>query len=104
MTIDAPEVIRAHRDRGLFELKWPGTPAVHARFFDIRCGCTCAVCVDEFTGEPLLDPAKVPREIAPLGLDLVGQYAIRIRWSDGHDTGLYTWARLHQLSGTPTDI
>jgi len=29
--------------------------------------------------------------------ELVGHYALRIRFSDGHDTGLYTWALLRDL-------
>lgn len=28
----------------------------------------------------------------------IGNYAIRIRFSDGHDTGLYSWAFLQQLA------
>ena len=28
----------------------------------------------------------------------IGHYAIRIRFTDGHDTGIYTWAYLHELS------
>lgn len=27
----------------------------------------------------------------------VGHYALRIRFSDGHDTGIYTWRYLHEL-------
>ena len=27
-------------------------------------------------------------------VDQVGTYAIRIRWDDGHDAGIYTWKRL----------
>ena len=27
----------------------------------------------------------------------VGQYAIRLHFDDGHDTGLYTWERLYDL-------
>ena len=27
----------------------------------------------------------------------VGNYAVRIRFDDGHDTGLYSWTILHQL-------
>jgi DUF971 family protein len=27
----------------------------------------------------------------------VGQYAIRLVFDDGHDTGLYTWKYLHEL-------
>lgn len=29
--------------------------------------------------------------------ELVGNYAIRIRFSDGHDTGIYSWAYLRQI-------
>jgi len=30
-------------------------------------------------------------------LEPVGNYAVRIRFDDGHDTGLYTWDYLHEL-------
>ena len=36
----------------------------------------------------------------PLRIDTVepvGHYAIRIRFSDGHDTGIYSWKYLHEL-------
>ncbi|MCX5651314.1 MAG: DUF971 domain-containing protein [Planctomycetota bacterium] len=36
----------------------------------------------------------------PLRIDAVepvGHYALRIRFSDGHDTGIYTWKYLHSL-------
>ncbi len=29
--------------------------------------------------------------------ELVGNYAVRIRFSDGHDTGIYSWAYLQQI-------
>ena len=32
------------------------------------------------------------------GAELVGNYAIRIRFSDGHDTGLYAWKLLRELA------
>jgi DUF971 family protein len=28
---------------------------------------------------------------------MVGNYAIRIRFSDGHDTGIYSWAYLREI-------
>ena len=34
--------------------------------------------------------------------ELVGHYAVRIRFSDGHDTGIYSWRYLHGLDA-PTD-
>jgi DUF971 family protein len=30
----------------------------------------------------------------------VGHYAVRLRFDDGHDTGLYTWAYLRELGET----
>ena len=30
--------------------------------------------------------------------ELVGNYAVRIRFSDGHDTGLYAWKLLRELA------
>ncbi len=30
-------------------------------------------------------------------LEPVGQYALKITFDDGHDTGLYTWEYLHEL-------
>lgn len=30
-------------------------------------------------------------------LEPVGNYAVRIRFDDGHDTGLFTWDYLHEL-------
>jgi len=35
--------------------------------------------------------------------ELVGHYAIRIRFSDGHDTGIYSWAYLRSIAPTPQD-
>ena len=40
----------------------------------------------------------VPDDISVTGADPVGRYAVRIRFSDGHDSGLYTWTLLRQLA------
>lgn len=36
-------------------------------------------------------------DVKILGLDPVGNYAVRIRFDDGHDTGLFSWEYLHEL-------
>jgi len=53
------------------------------------------------TGRPLLDPGSVPGDIRPLRLALVGTYGIRVAWSDGHDTGIYTFDRLRATCPCP---
>jgi DUF971 family protein len=37
------------------------------------------------------------RGVGLVGLEPVGHYAVQLRFDDGHATGLYTWAYLHQL-------
>lgn len=63
----------------------------------LRLRCRCAGCVDEFTGEPLLDPGRVPADIHPLAIRHVGRYALAFDWSDGHTTGLYPFEYLRAL-------
>jgi DUF971 family protein len=36
-------------------------------------------------------------DVSIAGLEPVGNYAVRIRFDDAHDTGLYTWDYLHEL-------
>jgi DUF971 family protein len=52
------------------------------------------MCVEEMTGRPLLEPESVPADVRPLAVGLVGTYGLRIQWSDGHATGIYTFAWL----------
>lgn len=47
-------------------------------------------------GEGLLVAGK--QEVGIVRLEPVGRYAIRIVFDDGHDTGLYTWPILYELS------
>ncbi|HVZ90146.1 MAG TPA: DUF971 domain-containing protein [Rhizomicrobium sp.] len=36
-------------------------------------------------------------QVKIVDLEPVGNYAVRIRFDDGHDTGLYSWDYLHEL-------
>ncbi len=64
----------------------------------LRLACGCANCVDEWSGEMLLGEESIPSDIAPVGIQPVGRYAIQIDWSDGHDTGIYPFERLRKLA------
>jgi ATP-binding protein involved in chromosome partitioning len=93
MPIPIPHAID-RRDDGLL-IEWD--PAGHRGFYparELRLACPCAACVDEMSGRALLDPAAVPRDVRPVSLALVGAYGIRVLWSDGHGTGIYTFERL----------
>jgi DUF971 family protein len=43
-------------------------------------------------------PPAGKRKVSVTGADPVGRYAVRIRFDDGHDTGLYTWTYLRELT------
>jgi DUF971 family protein len=50
---------------------------------------------------PLTVLPSTPASAGPLraeNIELVGHYAVRIRFSDGHDTGIYTWRYLRELA------
>src|SRR3984893_2238663 len=61
---------------------------------DLRLACRCAVCVEEMSGRPLLDPKSVRPDVTPRTITSVGNYAITISWNDGHSTGIYSFEHL----------
>jgi DUF971 family protein len=75
-------------------LTWQDGKTTHHRAFDLRAGCPCAGCVDEMTGKRTLRPEDVDPGVAAREVGRVGRYALRIRWSDGHDTGIYSYESL----------
>jgi len=63
----------------------------------LRLACRCAQCVDEWTGQPRLAPDSVPADVRPLSIEPVGLYGLQIDWSDGHNTGIFTFETLAEL-------
>lgn len=93
----SPQNIKSLSDAAVLQITWDDGTVSDLPFRRIRENCQCAVCVDEITGRRLLDPATIPGDIRPQEMALTGNYALKIRWSDGHDTGLFTWDFLDQL-------
>ena len=46
-------------------------------------------------GQEVLQPGK--KEVEITAIEPVGNYAVKIVFSDGHDTGLYSWDYLYEL-------
>jgi len=46
-------------------------------------------------GEKTLVPGK--RNVGIASAEAVGNYAVRLLFDDGHDTGIYTWSYLREL-------
>lgn len=96
--METPTHINNLKDQGCLEVRWPDGRNVLIPFPALRDSCGCAHCVHEITGEKLIDLASIPEDISIESMELVGAYALRIRWSDGHDTGLFTWEKLGEFA------
>lgn len=44
------------------------------------------------------------RSVSITGIDPVGNYAVRLRFDDGHSTGLYTWTELFKLGQSQPEL
>ena len=61
---------------------------------------------EEMTQNPLtVLPANSPTAdgLTAVGAELVGNYAIRIKFSDGHETGIFTWHYLRRIDPDAPD-
>lgn len=96
---DIPIPRGIHREDHQITITWGDRDVCVYGARDLRLRCHCAVCREELTGQPLLDPATVPDDVRPMAITLVGSYAIQIAWSDGHNTGIYTYKYLRSLCG-----
>lgn len=93
-----PTKIKAIKPLGRLELEWSGEPPTQVPFKRVREVCPCASCIDENTGRRILDPDTIPADIFPQDMSFIGNYALKIVWSDGHSTGLYTWDLLAEIA------
>src|SRR2546421_11311394 len=85
------------------QIDWSDGSRREYRYRELRDACPCATCREKRAAPP--QPANLltvlkPEETRPLGLlgmKPVGNYAYSIEFSDGHDTGIFTFDLLGQL-------
>ncbi|MDF7806118.1 P-loop NTPase [Pontiellaceae bacterium B12219] len=91
--VERPEVTH---DAKTITLTWPDE-TVTVSNAALRRACNCALCVDEMTRKPLLDPASIPMDIHAEKIELIGNYAVMVDWSDGHNTGFFPYSVFREL-------
>ncbi len=88
------------------EIDWKdGTRSTYTISY-LRSLCPCALCKTVREGEaaqkkkPLLRvlPGNWSEPIKATSAELVGNYALRIDWSDGHGSGIYSFHYLRHIS------
>lgn len=95
MTSAQPRVI-TKSDPQFVRVEWADGHETEYRAWQLRAICPCAHCVDENTGIRVHDPESVPHDLVTSDVALVGNYAITIRFSDGHHTGIYPFPMLRE--------
>ncbi|CAN5663995.1 hypothetical protein BH24ACI3_BH24ACI3_08160 [soil metagenome] len=63
----------------------------------LRRACPCAGCINEWTGEKMLRDEKVADDLAFKHISIVGRYALNFHFTDGHDTGIFSFDFLYKL-------
>lgn len=82
---------------GVIAIRWSDGHTGRYESRDLRLACRCAACVDEWSHESLVQPDRVPLEIKPKAIEVMGHYAVHFDWSDGHNTGIYTYDYLREV-------
>ncbi len=80
-------------------IKWSDETETKYNAADLRRSCPCAGCVNEWTGEKTLKAENVSDDLSFSSISIVGRYALNFHFSDGHDTGIYSFDYLRKLSG-----
>jgi DUF971 family protein len=94
--MDAPASIRVRPGDRVVEVAWAGGPTFALPFEYLRVYSPSAEVRGHGGGEGKLELAK--ESVRVVKVEPVGVYAVRLHFDDGHNTGLYSWAYLRELS------
>lgn len=79
-------------------IRWSDAAETKYTAPQLRRSCPCAGCIDEWTGEKQLDDSQISDDLAFRHISIVGRYALNFHFTDGHDTGIFSFAFLRKLS------
>jgi DUF971 family protein len=89
--------ISHERDARIVRITWSDGATTEYAMRGLRGWCPCAECQGH-SGERRFVAVTDPRLEAVEG---VGRYAVRLRWADGHETGMYSYSYLRELADYP---
>ena len=90
-----PSEIKLHQASRLMELSFADGTSFRLPYEYLRVHSPSAEVRGHGPGQETLQVGK--REVTIAEIEAVGHYAIRPKFSDGHDTGIYSWDYLYDL-------
>jgi len=90
-----PTEIKLHQASKVLEIAFTDGQRFRLPYEFLRAHSPSAEVRGHGPGQEVLQVGK--REVGITEVEAVGHYAIRPTFSDGHDTGIYSWDYLHDL-------
>jgi DUF971 family protein len=100
-----PEHIAISKSKGI-KIDWKDGHHSDYGLTYLRDKCPCATCTGAHGTPPRQPEANNPFQmykpaLKMLGVEPVGNYAIRINWSDGHNSGIYSYEHFRHICQCP---
>jgi DUF971 family protein len=100
LTTDA-EHIAISKSKGI-KIDWKDGHVSEYTLQYLRDKCPCAACTGAHGTPPRQPEASNPLQLFKpalkmLSVEEVGHYAVRIHWSDGHSSGIYSWEHFREI-------
>jgi len=97
-----PTEIKLHQASRVMELSFADGTGFRMPYEYLRVYSPSAEVRGHGPGQETLQVGK--REVTIIEVEPIGHYAIRPKFSDGHDTGIYSWEYLHDLGSRQQDL
>ena len=91
-----PVDIALHQDKRLLEIKFDDGNVSQMSTEYLRVFSPSAEVAGHGPGQEILQVGK--RQVNISDIEPVGNYAVRLVFDDGHNTGIYTWDYLYELA------
>ncbi len=95
MVIEQPLEITLHQQSRTLEIAFEDGARYRLPYEFLRVHSPSAEVRGHGQGQGVLQVGK--RDVNVVSVEPVGSYAMKIEFSDGHDSGLYTWEYLYNL-------
>lgn len=97
-----PSSLTVHSQSRVLEVAFADGASFRLPFELMRVYSPSAEVQGHGPGQETLQTGK--REVEIIEIESVGNYAIQPRFSDGHDTGIFSWAYLYELGSQQTQL
>jgi DUF971 family protein len=103
-----PKSVKVHLTAGTgVQIEWSDGHFSEYGFPFLRNACPCALCDEERTKSGRQPGQASPLKLGelpmfkaqarPVSAEGVGKYALKFKWNDGHELGIYSWQWLRQI-------